>query len=265
MSNTSKKHQRIVQITDTHVVDDYTKSVLSWDPQEALSTVLTSINSLPVTPSLILATGDLVHDGSVESYSALKSTLTRQGLPVFVLPGNHDSVQNISSSLISEKISMIECLEVENSNWAVIFINTKVPHEEHGAVTQENLDQLSETYDSLQGKHCLIAMHHSLTPECLAPACQLQGSEGFLDFLSQHSNIRAVISGHTHCQTESEHEGIKLLTTPSTLFHVTHSQKLPSIDNSEFMKFHEFDGNRKGYRILDLFEDGSIESQVCWA
>ncbi len=217
------KFERIVQITDTHIVDDYSNSVLSWDPVEALEEVISSINSLTVKPSLILVTGDLVHDGSVESYRVLEKVLARIELPIYVITGNHDSVKNIKTSLLGQHIVMVESKIVESINWAVVFLDTTVPKQEHGNISSETLTELKQTYDSLHGKHYLVAMHHSPTPECLAPACQLLGREQLLKFLSQHGNIKAVISGHTHYQTESEHQGIKLLTTPSTLFEAIHS------------------------------------------
>ncbi|PCI82126.1 MAG: hypothetical protein COB20_00530 [SAR86 cluster bacterium] len=256
--------ERIVQITDTHVVADYTKTVLRWDPVVSLRSIISSINSLEKQPQLVLATGDLVHDGLEESYHTLKSVLKTLNFPIFVTPGNHDSRENMESSLLGENIYLKEHVEVQHVEWVIAFLDTKTNNEEHGLVTPAEIDRLALLFDKLEDKNCLLAMHHSPTPECLAPACQLHGREVLLEFLASYSNSKAVVSGHTHCETEKEYLGIKLLTTPSTLFHVEHTQRHETEHNRDFMKYHEFDGSKIAYRILDLFEDGSMQSEIRW-
>ena len=256
--------ERIVQITDTHIVSDFENSVLSWDPQVALKEVISSIKSLPIQPSMILATGDLVHDGSIDSYKVLKDILSTSNIPIFAIPGNHDSIENMKLCLVGDNIQMAESTDIERVNWKIIILNTQVPNEEYGNIDSESLHKLERIFKSLKTEHCLIALHHSLTPECPFPSCHLNGQDKFLELITKYTNTKAIISGHTHCQTEKQHLNIKLLTTPSTLFHVRHIAENESEDHNDFMKYHEFDGKRKGYRVLDLYEDGRIESEVCW-
>ena len=256
--------ERIVQITDTHVVADYTETVLRWDPVASLNSVISSINSLEKQPQLVLATGDLVHDGLEESYRTLKASLKALNFPIFVTPGNHDSRENMESSLLGGNIKLADRVDVQGAEWVIAFLDTKITNEEHGLVSETEINHLASIFDGLRAKNCLLATHHSLTPECLAPACQLHGKEILLEFLGRYPNSKAIVSGHTHCETEQEHLGIKLLTTPSTLFHVEHTQRHATDHNRDFMKYHEFDGSKIGYRILDLFEDGSLQSEVRW-
>ena len=50
------KSERIVQITDPHVVENYQDSGLYWDPVKALHSVVDNINSLTDKPRYVIAT-----------------------------------------------------------------------------------------------------------------------------------------------------------------------------------------------------------------
>jgi len=245
-------------------VEDHGKSELHWNPSAALEQVLQGIDALSTRPEYLLLTGDLVHDGSVKSYETLAKLLNSSNIPVLITPGNHDSVENMQASLLSSRIEMTDSRSISDSNWSLLFLNTQVIHEEHGLVREEALNSLESICDSQSDRNFVLAMHHSLTPDCTTPACQLQGSERLLGLLEKYPSIKAVVSGHTHCLTESVLRGTKLLTTPSTLFYVEHTEKVKSAENDHFMSNHVFDKNRRGYRILDLYEDGHLESEVCW-
>ena len=79
-----------------------------------------------------------------------------------------------------------------------------------------------------------------------------------------YKNVKAVISGHTHWSIEHSRSGFELLTTPSTFLHITHPQEGESENPDDFMKSHSFDSNKRGYRVIDLFPNGDLVSEVCW-
>ncbi|MBN4075930.1 MAG: hypothetical protein COA71_08750 [SAR86 cluster bacterium] len=257
--------ERIVQITDTHVVGDLGSSILNWDPTIALEDVLADIESLDPVPTRIIATGDLTNDGLVEDYEALKAILLTTDIPVSVMPGNHDLEENLTTSLLNKKIKMEGVLHLNKINWDIVVINSHVPNVHFGRVDERLLKNLQEKLDLSEGKHCLVATHHSLTPECFHETCQFQNAEQLLTLLDNYENVRAVISGHTHCEVEKQHNSIKLLTTPSTLFHVVHHKEVSATcRNGDFMACHDFDETKKGYRILDLYEDGNVVTKIRW-
>ena len=205
-----------------------------------------------------------MHDPSAANYSALGNILSTLDMPVFVIPGNHDSVPEMKEFLVGGNIELIDYKVLAEIGWAMVFFDSQVSGEEHGNISPEAIAKLQDLYSSLGNKNVLLALHHSLTPECLTPSCQLLGADRLLNFLDENGSTKAVISGHMHCAIEREHAGIKLLTTPSTLFHVDHLQNSAPKENDRFMDYHKFDGEKKGFRILDLFEDGSISTEVCW-
>jgi hypothetical protein len=54
------------------------------------------------------------------------------------------------------------------------------------------------------------------------------------------------------------------MTTPSTFLHASHAKQGESEGHDNFEKSHQLDGSRRGYRIVDLFENGDINSEVRW-
>jgi Icc protein len=253
---------RIVQITDTHVVTDYHKSELYWDPVFALESVLASIRTMVPQPELILVTGDLVHEPTRSNYLTLKSVLSNIDIPIFVIPGNHDLIEEMEKHLISDYISMVGHFDLANVDWGIVFLDSCVDGQPHGSVSISDLAELKGSYRHIGASNVLLAMHHNPMSDCATHSCRLHDSSEFFEFLAKCERTKAVVSGHTHLEHEEERYGIKFLTTPSTLFEVTHSELDGAIHG--YMNTHKFDGEKNGFRILDLYRNGEIRTQVGW-
>jgi len=236
---------RIIQVTDIHLANKPNGKALGLYPEACFRQVISDVLSLDKPADLVLATGDLANDGSCEAYTRLREMFLEFNIPVFVIPGNHDCVENMKSSLVMNPIRMEQQTEI--GGWKIVFLNSQVIDAEHGFIDADGFAQLHEAIDVAGNQPLLIALHHSLTPECGTSGCQLTNAEELLSLCSEHGNIKAMISGHTHCQTEQDHAGIKLLTTPSTFLHVTHAKPGESEDHENFMMSHSFDAAKYGY------------------
>ena len=256
------KRTRIVQLTDIHLLPEVGDRVLEIDSCESLNDIFSDVLSLNKSPELILVTGDLAEDGSIRSYKRLRDIFESTACSFFVVPGNHDDVDNIKESLVNETIKMQPATEIDG--WVIAFVNSQAFGHDHGLIDQVELIQLESVLQKAKGKPCMVALHHSPTPECDYPGCQLNNAQEFLELLDRYPNVKVVIAGHTHCCTEVQHNKIKLLTTPSTFLHASHSKQGESEDHNDFGKSHELDSSRRGYRIIDLFENGDFNSEVRW-
>lgn len=256
------KFTRIVQITDLHLLPTAEEKLHGIDSAASLQAVISHVKSLKVAPDLILATGDLAEDGGKSTYVRLAEMFSTLAVPVFVVPGNHDCVENMQSSLLSKTIKMERKTEI--GGWIIGFVNSQVHEEVYGFVDADDLSALERTINTAGGKPCLLALHHSPTPECASSGCQLKNSQALLGVLEKYDNVKAVIAGHIHCEKERNHSGIKLLTTPSTFLHFTHHRSSESEDQEASGKAHSVDGNRRGYRVIDIFPDGNLNTEVYW-
>src|SRR5690242_8860458 len=61
------------------------------DTAACLERAVAALNALSPAPDLAIATGDLVDHGEAEEYAHLRALLAPLRMPVFVIPGNHDS------------------------------------------------------------------------------------------------------------------------------------------------------------------------------
>lgn len=265
---------RILQITDLHILPEPGAHLFRVDTYCSLQRVLKSAFELDVTPEAIIASGDLVEDGSLASYRRLRGLLIATGVPVFVLPGNHDTVENMQEALVGGSIQMQPMHAM--GGWKFAFLNSQIPGESCGRVTKDNLRELQCELEADPETPCLIALHHPPIAPCSYQSCRLEDADRFLSALSKHPNVKAVISGHAHVENQHPFKHIEIMTTPATCIQFRHDLT-PKVDEQTWNKrngqtavydgfkaTHGTDPTRHGYRILDLRPDGQFTTDVHW-
>lgn len=243
----------IVQITDTHLFASRTAYLLGMNCDESLTDVLELVSEQQSDVDLVLCTGDLVQDASVEGYKRLNMAISRFGSTQLWVPGNHDILENISVALGSDN----ECLNKSKiiGNWNIIMLNSCVEGMIHGHLSETELGFLDKelAQSQNQGLNVLIGVHHNAVPiqSSWLQKHSLRNSEEFFSVIDQYSHVKAVLCGHIHQDLKEERKGVLMLGTPSTCiqFHPT----------SEDFKL---DDLNPGYRWLELESDGSIKTSV---
>jgi Icc protein len=135
------------------------------------------------------------------------------------------------------------------------MLNTTARWDESGQIALDELNRLDTTLAANRDQHALVCMHHHPLPMGSAwlDSINLHNSEEFLTIIQRHKNVRGIVWGHVHQESDREHNGVRMLSSPSTC-----SQFLP---NSDTFKL---DTLPPGYRWLELMPDGSIETEVVW-
>src|SRR5437868_15346528 len=88
----------IAQLSDTHVSVQGVRVYGRIDANAGLMQAVESLNRLRPLPDAVIVSGDLVESGKAEQYTALRSILNRLVPPFYVLPGNHDTRENLSAA-----------------------------------------------------------------------------------------------------------------------------------------------------------------------
>jgi Icc protein len=249
---------RIVQITDTHIVAEPGGKVFGVDSFVALRSLLAIAQGEPSRQHLLVATGDLSEDGTPASYQRLRSLLAPLLLPVYCVPGNHDSYSEMQAHLRNEQIRMER--RVVRVGWQIIFLDSQVPDHEHGLLNSEDFIALENALQEMPDHHALVCLHHGPLRVCPTRPCRLENAEEFLGVLHRYSNVRGVISGHNHCAVDEQHGGIRIMVTPSSVAQLTHPSQALSGDAT-----HALDRGLHGFRRLELHPDGQIETEVVWS
>ncbi len=242
---------KVLQITDTHLFADSNGSLLGLNTEHSLLAVMAQISANRHTADLILATGDLVHDGTPAAYQRIFSHLGSFDLPVYCLPGNHDEARTLQKTLREGHIKYAE--HAYHGNWHFIFLDSTIAHSEGAHLTETTLDALESHLQEAPDTHTLICLHHQ--PIAMGShwldTMAVDNPDAFFGITDRHPQIRGILWGHVHQQFDGMRNNVRLMSTPSTCI-----QFLPRSRNFAL------DPAPPGYRWLDLHPDGRIETAV---
>jgi Icc protein len=253
---------RILQVTDCHILPGEGDEVYGTDTYRSLQAVLRAALALAQPPERIIATGDLSEDGADASYARLRDLLRETGLPVNVIPGNHDSPEAMRRSLLCDSVAMVPTLDLEG--WRVAFLNSQVPGHAHGYLDEAELQLLTLALDEAPGRSVVTCLHHSPIPPCPSRGCHLHNDDQLLELLAARPNARLVLAGHAHLESNSRLGHTTFLTTPASSSQASHAQQGDPVDHEDFWASHAFDPSRHGFRMLTLKPGGRFETQVHW-
>jgi len=242
---------RVLQITDTHLFANSSGCLLGLNTEQSLQAVIAKVRANHLPSDLILATGDLVHDGTPAAYQRVFSHLESFGLPVYCLPGNHDEALTLQQTLGDGFVQYVE--HTHHGNWHFIFLDSTIADSEKAHLTQETLQMLEQHLQSATDTNTLVCLHHQPVPtgSKWLDTMAVDNAAEFLAVLDKHPQVRGVLWGHVHQQFDGRFKNIQLMSSPSTCI-----QFLPG--SEEFA----VDVATPGYRWLELHPDGRIETGV---
>lgn len=219
-------------------------------------TLVTTLNQAladPRRPDAILATGDLVQDGSRAGYERFRELAGAAGLPVWCLPGNHDAPA-IMRDVLSDPPFQYGGT-ARHGHWSIVLLNTFADNDAGGLLSPAALRDLERALDDNASGHCLIALHHQPVPmgSRWLDSVPLRNAAEFLAICDRYTHVRGIAWGHVHQVSDRDRRGVRLMSTPSTC-----SQFKPG--SEEFA----LDTLPPGYRWIDLQADGSIATSVVW-
>jgi len=256
------KTLRVAQITDIHLQAEIGSKLFGVDTAATLAEVIDAIRKLSPVPDLVIVTGDLADDGSKATYKRLREILTATNLPVYVLAGNHDDIDEMYESLVGGNIFFKSMLKLDE--WAFMFINSRVEGESFGWIDTHEQARLENNLNSVEDLPVLLALHHSPMQVCSSAGCQLQNAGDFTGFVESFPGIKGIIGGHTHTAAEQRNAGHVQFTSPSSFAQVLHDQPHDVNGGEGFWRTHRLKQASHGFRVLDLYPGGAISSEVHW-
>ena len=241
---------RVLQITDLHLLPHAGDTMLGIDTEHYFQLTLKHAHSVHGDFDLILLTGDLAQDPCPVSYQRLCQHLIGYDTPCLCLPGNHDD-----SNLMLKYLNtgLVNCdKHLIAGNWQIISLNSQKPNSPVGALSSGEFQFLEQTLQLHPDLPALIAVHH----HCIASgsiwldAMQIQNSDDFLRLIAAFPQVKAVTCGHLHQEYVAQVKHIAIYATPACCFQFTPNSNEFSIDEAS-----------PGYRIFNLFDDGSLQSE----
>jgi len=240
---------RILQITDTHLYADPEDQLLGVNSRQTLQQVLQHVSAADF--DLLLATGDLVHDGSVAGYRRFADMMLSLDKPVYCLPGNHDKPHIMQQELNTPPLHYQDAVVV--NNWLLVFLDSTVTDSAAGHLADTQLTKLKKLLQQHTGLHVLICMHHNPLPmqsEWL-DRMMIDNANEFFEIVDHSNNVRGILWGHVHQEFAETRNNVQMMATPSTC-----------IQFEKYGKDFSLAALAAGFRWLELFADGSINSHV---
>lgn len=252
---TPAKPITLLHLTDTHLHAASDSKMRGVNTLETLAAVLAAVQQDPAWPPAgVLATGDLVQDESTMGYQRFKASLAGLGTPVFCIAGNHDD-PDLMTQVLNEPPFQVNG-EVRLGNWTVLLLSTHRSGDDGGYLDAAALEALDASLAENRSRHALVVMHHHPIPmgSTWLDGVGLREPEKFMSIVERHGNVRGILWGHVHQASDREHNGIRMLSTPSTC-----SQFLPEAESFAL------DEKPPGFRWLVLNPDGTVDTHVGWA
>jgi 3',5'-cyclic-AMP phosphodiesterase len=215
----------IAQISDTHVCAEGTRLYGRIDTNAGLARAIDAVNRLRPRPDLVLMTGDLAESGQPAQYAMLRKLLARLEIPLRVLPGNHDSRENLRAAFADHGyFGQGEFLHhaAELGPLTLIALDTQVPGEDGGTLCAERLAWLERELERSRGRPTLVAMHHPPVPIGVdwLDRSNCANAEALAGVVSRHPQVERILSGHVHRAAQIRFAGTVVATAPSTAYQV---------------------------------------------
>ncbi|TXR51418.1 3',5'-cyclic-AMP phosphodiesterase [Reinekea thalattae] len=240
----------LLQITDPHLHASKEGTLLGMNTYDSLQQVIGQVQLCGSNIDLLLATGDISQDGSQQAYQHFLNSVSAIDAPMYWIPGNHDCPRGMSHS---SKGFNHEQSVLELGSWLIVLLDTHVCDEVHGELSHTELDRLERALEQHPNHHVLISCHHH--PINIGSAWMdkigIHNGDKLQAIIRCHNNVRCVLFGHVHQQSDRTLNGVRYLSTPSTCV-----QFLPNSD--EFAT----DSQPPGFRVLKLKANGQIETRV---
>ena len=249
----SQRVARLLHITDTHLHASPESRMRGVCTDETLRAVLQRAMSTDDQPDAILATGDLVQDETRTGYERLRELLGDYGLPVYCLPGNHDAPETLVEVLSAEPFQVGG--EATLGNWRIVLLDSHRSGDDAGWLTPAELQRVDQSLSSNASSHYLICVHHQVLPmgSRWLDGVGLRNGDELVDIIDRSNRVRGVVWGHVHQASDRRRQGVRYLSSPSTCL-----QFIPNSDDFAV------DDRPAGFRWLDLFANGRIDTKVVW-
>lgn len=209
----------VAQITDCHVVE---RGRLLSDRVDTAASLRTIVDRLvDLDPAVVVATGDLVNDGTAEQYHHLHELLAPVADRLVAVPGNHDDRTGMRRVFPwlppggpDDPIRQV----VDLDQLRIVTLDTTVPGEHGGRLGEDQLDWLDRVLQESAGRPTLIAQHHPPFETGIAwmDEVGLDDAASQEEVVRRHDHVVGVVCGHVHRPVTTAFAGTVASCWPST-------------------------------------------------
>jgi Icc protein len=220
----------LVQLSDPHITHPGRLISGRIDTAAALRHAVDRVLRLQPRPVAVLISGDLVDAGHPAEYAQLRELLApliEVGLPLALLPGNHDArapLQEAFSSLPGVQCGDPGAPAIQYAldlpgPMRLVVLDSLVDGQSAGGLDGAKLAQAHALLAARPGVPTLVALHHpphATGLEVMDGMSLRDGLAGFEMLIQAHPQVERVVCGHLHRMTLGRIAHAPVVSAPST-------------------------------------------------
>ena len=157
-------------------------------------------------PDAVVISGDLADCGLPAEYAELRVMLRRHlgGLPVYLIPGNHDRRENFRAALaefagVTADPEFVQYV-VDDLPVRLVMLDSVVPGAGHGELCEKRLAWLDARLAEAPDKPTFLVLHHPpmLCGLPVYDAINLHTTAELGAVLARHAQVERILCGHHH-------------------------------------------------------------------
>lgn len=218
----------LAQISDLHVTtEDAVHKMV--DSTATLWRAVEILNEMSPRPDAVLATGDLVDHGTDAEYKVLFGILNALELPLYLLPGNHDSAPllrmhlHFHGHLRADEPGHLGTV-IDRHEVRLVLVDTTDPARQDASFPAERAAWLARTLAAAPERPTLVATHHPPFRTGIWWMDQMgfdpEDQARFEAVIRAHPHVVQVVSGHVHRAISRTWGPTMLTVCPSTAHQV---------------------------------------------
>ena len=211
----------LLQLSDLHIREPGRLAYGRIETAPYLQRAVESALKLPQQPSAVVITGDLTDFGRAAEYEYLRELLKPLPMPIYLMPGNHDSRVQLRNSFHDHDYlgahGFVQ-FSIAVGELQLIALDTVVPNESSGSLCAERLNWLQQALEKNRHRPVVIAMHHPPFQTLIGHMDTiglLQGAAELESLVVQYPKIERIICGHLHRSIQVRFGGSIASTAPS--------------------------------------------------
>lgn len=212
----------IAHMTDLHLRPRGLACYRVSDTNMLAERAIRALNALDTRPDALVITGDLTDRSDPREYAVARQLLSRLQMPVYLLPGNHDSTDGMRREMagypgLSETGDGKICYTADIGACRLVVLDTHLAGSPCGELGREQLAWLDDRLRE-DRRPTLIALHH---PPALSgirhmDAIGLTDAAALAEVLSPHAHVERILCGHLHRPIIASFAGKVMTLAPST-------------------------------------------------